>query len=113
MSGRNNFLAYADDARHFAPDRLRVFDLQRAGATPSRANTTRSGAAGKDEDHILPETGNLRLDLSLRSVANPNHCNDRANTNDDAERGQDRTQLISPQRAERNVKCWCDSHFIG
>src|SRR5439155_19461987 len=110
LRGGNNFLAYSNDARHFPPNRLRVFDFQRAGAPPPGANAAGSGAAGEDEDHILSETGDLRFYLRLRSVADPNHRNHRAHTNDDSESSQHRTQFVSPQSAECDVKCWCDSH---
>jgi hypothetical protein len=111
LGGRNNFLAHPDDARHFASDRLCVFDFQSAGAAPPRANATGSGAAGEDQNHILSEAGNLRFHLCLRSVADPNHRNHRAHADDNSQCSQHRTQFVSPQSAERDVKCWCDSHL--
>src|SRR5213076_3235433 len=63
---------------------------------------------------VLPEKIRitfLRFHLRLRAVANPDHCNDRADANDDPERGEHRAHLVSAQRPIGDVKCGCDSHF--
>jgi hypothetical protein len=96
LRGRNNFLTHSDDARHFAPDRFGVFNLESAGAAPASANPTRSGASGKNEDHILSEARDLRLDLRFRAVADSNHRDDRADTDDNSQRCQYGAHLVPP-----------------
>ena len=81
---RNDLLAHGDHTRHFAPDRFRIFNFQRAGAAPAGANAARSGAAGKNQNHVLPKAGDLRFNLCFRAVPNPNHRDDRRNTDDDS-----------------------------
>ena len=61
----------------------------------------------------MSEAGDLRFHLSLRAVADPNHRDDRANTNDDAERGQHGPHFVPPQCAKCDVKCWYNSHTNG
>ena len=89
LRGRNNFRTHSDDAGHFAPNRFGVFNFESTRAAPASANPARGGAAGKNEDHILSEAGDLRLDLRFRAVADSNHRDDRADTDDNSERGQD------------------------
>ena len=113
LRGRNDFLTNSDNARYFAPDRFRVFNFQRPGAAPAGTNAAGSNAPGENENHILSEAGDLRFHLRFCAVADPNHGNDGANADDDAERGQHRTQFVSPQSAERDAKCWCNSHSDG
>ena len=111
---RNNFFAYADYTWHFAPNRFGVFNLQGAGAAPAGANAARRRAAGKRSgSRFSPRLGDLRFDLRLRAVANPDHRNDRADADDDPERGQHRAHLVSAQRAIGDVKCGCDSHLFA
>ncbi len=83
---RWNLFANRDHARHFAPDRFSIFNLERAGIPPPGTNTARSCAAGKNQDHVLTQSGDLRFHLRLGSVADSDHRDDRAHTNDNAER---------------------------
>ena len=87
LRSRDNFFAYADHTGHFAPDRLGIFDLQRAGAAPAGPNTTCSRAPGKNQNHIFSEAGDLCFHLRLRAIANPDHRNDCADADDDTQRG--------------------------
>ena len=109
---RNDFLTDADDTGHFAPNCFRVFDLQRAGAAPAGANAARGSAPRKDQDYIFSEAGDLRFHLRLGAVADADHGNDSANTDDNTERGKHRTHFVSAQRAVGDIKCRGDSHLI-
>ena len=108
LSRRNDFLAHGDDAGHFAPDCFGVFDFQRAGAAPAGANAAGCGASGKNQNHVFAQAGDLRFDLRFGAVADPDHGDDRADADDDAQRGQHRAHLVSAQRAEGDVKCGSD-----
>ena len=107
----NNFFAYTDYTWHFAPNCFGVFNLQGAGAAPAGANAAGRSAAGKDQDHVFAKTGYLSFHLRLRAVADSDHGDDRADANDDPERGEHRTHLVSAQCPIGDVKCGCDSHF--
>ena len=67
----------------------------------SGANSARGDAAGKNLENILPEARDLRLDLRLRSVADADHGDDRADADDDAERGEHGAQLVLAQARAR------------
>ena len=110
LCGRDNFFADGGDAGHFAPDRFGIFDFQRARAAPARANAARGRAAGKNQDHIFAETRDLRFDLRLRAVADADHRDDRADADDDAERGQHGTQFVSAQGAKGDLESGTESH---
>ena len=69
-------------------------------------------AAGKNQNHIFAEAGDLRFDLRLGAVADADHGDDRADADDDAERGQHGTHFVPAQRAVSNVKCGSDAHFL-
>src|SRR5437868_5105018 len=73
-------------------------------AAPAGANAARGRAAGKNEDHVFAETGDLRLDLRLRAVPDAYHRDDRANADDDTERRQRGAQFVSAQRSGRDLE---------
>jgi hypothetical protein len=87
LRSRDNLFAYADYTGHFTPDCFGVFDLQRASAAPAGANTTGGRAARENQNHIFSQAGNLRFHLGFGTVADPNHRNDCADTDDNAQRG--------------------------
>jgi len=64
LCGRGNFFAHRGNPRHLTPNRLGIFDFQRSGAAPPGPDPARSCAAGKNQDHILPETRDLRFHQS-------------------------------------------------
>ena len=101
---RNDFLAHQRHRRDLAADRFRVLDLQRARAAPAGADAARGGAAGENQNDVLAQPGDLRFDLGLRAVADADHRDDRADADDDAERGKRRTHLVPAQRAEGNLE---------
>jgi hypothetical protein len=76
--------------------RFRVFNFESARAAPTSANPARSGTAGKNEDHILFEARDLRLDLRFRAVADSNHRDNRADADDNSQRGQYGANFVSP-----------------
>src|SRR5439155_10090841 len=76
------------------------------------ANSTRRRATGKNQNHILSEAGDLRFHLRLCAVADPDHGDHCADTDDDAKRSQHRTHFVSAQRAVGDVKCGRDSHLF-
>jgi len=43
----------------------------------------------KNQNHVLTQTGNLRLDLCLRSIADSDHRDHSSDANDNTERSQD------------------------
>jgi len=57
-------------------------------------------------------TGDLRFDLGLGAVANPDHGNNRADANNNAKCSEHRTHLVSAQRAISDMKCGSDAHVI-
>ena len=69
-----------------------------------------SRAAGKNEDDILAEARDLRFHLRLRAVADSDHRDDRADTDDDAERGQ--TERILFRRRARKATLNVDPLLI-
>src|ERR1019366_1780503 len=83
-----NFRADTNHPWYLPSDGVRVVDGHRAGATPAAPRPAAGKVAGKNKDDILPETGDLRLDLLLRAGAYSDHGNDRADTNDDAQGGE-------------------------
>ena len=101
LRGRDDFLAHARDRRDLAADGFRVLDFQRARAAPAGANAARGRAAGENQDDVLAEARDLRLHLRLRAIADADHRDDRADADDDAERGERGAQLVSPQSARR------------
>ena len=110
LRSRGNFFAYRGDARDFAADCLGVFDLQRAGATEPGANTARGDAAGKDLENVLTKARDLRLDLRFRAVADADHGDDGADTDNNAERGENGAEFILAQRASGNCESGTESH---
>ena len=86
---------------HFAPDRLRVLDLQRAGAPEPVRMPLAVMLPEKIRITFSPRLGDLRFDLRLGAVADADHRDDRADADDDAERGQDRAQLVPAQARGR------------
>ena len=60
----------------------------------SGANAARCDAAGKDLENVLTQAGDLRLDLRFRAVADANHRDHCAHTDDDAKRGENRAEFI-------------------
>ena len=60
--------------------------------------------------NVFAEARDLRFDLRLRAVADAHHRDDRADADDDAERGKNGTQFVSAQRAERDLERRRDSH---
>src|SRR6266404_7991560 len=107
---RYDFFTHSYNSRHFAPDCFRVFDLQRSRPSPAGANSTRCCAAGKNQNDILTETGNLCLHLRFGTVADSDHGNDSATTYDDSKRGEHRTHLVPSQRSKCNFKRSSNSH---
>jgi len=69
-----------------------------------------AAAAGGDLDHVLSEAGDLRLDLRFGAVADADHGDDRADPDDDAQRGQSGTQSVLSQGVQRNFNRRRDSH---
>ena len=110
LRGRSNFFAHRDDARDFAADCLRVFDLQSTSAAESSANAARCDAAGKDLENVLTQAGDLRLDLRFRAIANADHRDHRAHTDDDAKRSENRAEFVLAQRAPGNLESGAESH---
>ena len=60
--------------------------------------------------HVLAQARDLRFHLRLRAVADADHGDDRADADDDAERGQRRAQLVAPQRAQRDPESREEPH---
>ncbi len=112
LGGGNNFFAYRDYTRHFAPNRVGVFNFQGAGASPAGTNAARCGAARENQNHIFSKAGDLRFYLRLRAVADADHGDHRADADDDTKRSQHRTHFVSAQRAIGDVKRRCDSHLV-
>src|SRR5262249_22466661 len=59
-------------------------------------------AAGENHDDVLPEGGDAGLDLGFGASAKGHHGNHGADTDNDAEHGQDGAQFIAPEGAKRN-----------
>ena len=77
---------------------------------PTGPNAARRRAARENKNHDLPEARDLRFDLRFRAVADADHRDHRGDTDDDAERGQGRAQLVAPQGAERNSQGGAEAH---
>ena len=78
----------------------RVLDREGAGAVPTGPDAAAGEAAGKDQDHILAQGGDLGLDLRLGAVANADHGDDGAHADDHPEHGQEGPHFVAPQGAQ-------------
>ena len=64
----------------------------------------------KTRMNVLTQAGDLRFDLRFRAVADADHRDDRADADDDAERGQNGTQFVLAQRAHGDLESGAKSH---
>src|SRR4029077_18167941 len=59
-------------------------------------------AAGLNDDDVASDGGDLLVNAVRGAAAHRNHRNNGADTDDDAEHGKGRAQLVHAQRAERD-----------
>ena len=85
------------DAFDIHRDCQRIFLGQRLCGTRAEANAAGSGRAGKDQHQIRAEILQLLANALLRSAADRQHRDHRGDTNDHAEHGQARSQLVDAQ----------------
>src|SRR5262249_48064502 len=100
LAAAADFGAHERHAGDFALDRFGVVDAQRPGKSRAAADASAREAAGPDENHVLSETRDLRLDLRLGAVADADHRDDGADADDHAEHGQDRAEFVPLEGAE-------------
>ena len=96
-----------------ATDGLRVLRRERAARAKAAARAAASEAARKNRQHILPEAGDLRLHLHLGPVADADRGDDRRDTDDDAQHGEQRAHLVPAQGAQRNPEGGEYSHALS
>src|ERR1051325_3743349 len=70
--------------------------------TSSCARTGRSCGSGINHEKVCTECSQLTLDLHAGAFADADGCNDASHTDDDAEHGQQRSQLISADCSKRD-----------
>ena len=111
LSGDSHFGADTGDVGDFAFESVGIVNGQCAGAAQPQAHTAMgAAAAGGDLDHVLSEAGDLRLDLRFGAIADAYHGDDRADTDDDAQRGQSGAQSVLFQGAQSNFNGGRDFH---
>ena len=97
----------ADDARNFAPDRLGVFDLQRASAAATTANATRCDAAGENlRITFCPRLAICASTCAFAPLPMPTIAITAPTPMMMPSAVRTERSLFLPQRAERDLECW-------
>jgi len=97
-----NFRTRTRHAADLAPDGVVIALGQRAGAAEPETEPAAADVAGKDQDDVASEVGDLGFNLRFGAIADADHGNDGAHADDDAQHGQQRAQSISAQRPQGN-----------
>src|ERR1019366_2305562 len=90
--------------RHLRPDRVEVAHGQRRLRSEPALHAARGRRAGQHDEEVRPHRGERLLDLALRAGADGHHRDDRADADDDPERGQERAHLVPQDGAQRHAE---------
>lgn len=100
----------AEDVGDFGGDGGGVFGSERGRAAPTAASAAGGEVAGENAHDVLAEGGDLGFDLGFGAVADADHRDDRADADDDTERGEDGAQLVAAEGAEGDDDGGAEAH---
>lgn len=98
------------DGRNLLLDGLRIKNGESLGGLRSHANPVRVHAARLDHHHVFSQALDLTLHCLAGSLGERDDADDSADTDDDAEHGQDGAHLIAGQGAQRHANHFPEVH---
>ena len=96
--------------RHLFADRGEIVPRHRGHRSKPARDAARGGRSRKNDEHVGAHRRERLLDLRLGPRADGHHRDDGADADDDAERRQERAQLVAEDRAQGHAQCLEDVH---
>jgi hypothetical protein len=107
------FRAHGGDAINLRLNRQGVFQLETVPVAPAQAGAAGTEGAGENEQHVLPQTGDLLLHLLLGAAGDAHRGDHGADADDHAQHGQHGAHFVAPQSPEGDAKCGKNSHSVS
>ncbi len=91
---------------------FRIVGGERLIRAVTHADAAGIHAAGENHNHVVAQGLNLLLDLLTGSLADSDRADDGADTDNDAEHGENGPQLVPSQRPQRDAYHFFEVHSL-